>query len=728
MKRWIIFFLLIALYPPDILGDQQLQNTDFVAPQQVKRTNFSKRSTLKAGDSKLYSPLTPKIHRKLWPEFCLQHLLEDPEGCSAWTQDKEGNLQLAFLCKGSSANQTDRKLTCQLDHLIYLIPINYINKKKYCDYAKCTTCNQTVVRALSREEDDSYDDIEYRYFVVYKCGCTGKWWLELDNLDNEDYEIYKGWRFCKSPTIYQNYLEWHHQTYFRHLKNFLVYAEENPQCNCFWPQVDIQAKTISDIAYETLGETFEFSELKLFQETFSPYLIHRSRHGFLTGLLTHAFFYSHYREILFDLDQFCFKEFSPRDYSSINSDLKYLEEEIQEPFLTLYNQCLQKHPHPKIYYERGMVLFHRGENLDSLEDIYKFIAYAENNNYQDLLNSELYLTEGRLLSESLSYDEAIVALTRAIQIDPKNAEAYFERAIAYFETGDFSKALSDYLASGIHPKKIDPKQVGKVNYVTFGQGMALGMITGGQDSLTEFVPSLLGCFRGISRGIWACVSSPIAVSKDIIDCANACLEFIEDNTTRELLCKLVPELQECLKNWRQLEDYAKGKYVGHVIGKYGVDIFIGAGSLKAIQLYRNLRRANALMTLETASISPKLAQEVLAQAAKEEAMRSQLLKSGNLKIQWDKQAKHLPGKHNYQHGKSILEHRDPQKLVNEFAGTGIKTSNSIPGTPGYREIVNFKEHIGYHANRETGEKISTTWGKIHYAKDGVHIVPTLPRK
>jgi hypothetical protein len=25
------------------------------------------------------------------------------------------------------------------------------------------------------------------------------------------------------------------------------------------------------------------------------------------------------------------------------------------------------------------------------------------------------------------------------------------------------------------------------------------------------------------------------------------------------------------------------------------------------------------------------------------------------------------------------------------------------------------------------EEIATTWGKIHYAKDGVHIVPTKPR-
>ena len=37
--------------------------------------------------------------------------------------------------------------------------------------------------------------------------------------------------------------------------------------------------------------------------------------------------------------------------------------------------------------------------------------------------------------------------------------------------------------------------------------------------------------------------------------------------------------------------------------------------------------------------------------------------------------------------------------------------------------MDFGEFIGYAVVREGGEKIPTTWEKIHYAKDGVHIVP-----
>ncbi len=108
--------------------------------------------------------------------------------------------------------------------------------------------------------------------------------------------------------------------------------------------------------------------------------------------------------------------------------------------------------------------------------------------------------------------------------------------------------------------------------------------------MTEFVPSLLSSYRGIGRGLWAFVSSPITFSQDLIDSTFACMEFIRERATPGVLAELVPEIQECRGKWRQLDDGIKGKYIGHVIGKYGVDIFIGAGSVTAIKLYRDLTR------------------------------------------------------------------------------------------------------------------------------------------
>lgn len=697
--------------------------------------------------------LPPKIFKGIWPNFCVHHMQSDPMGCSAWGEDEHHPLNLELYLYGYSHAHIDRELIERLGHLIYFIPTNR-NVKSKCSYGACSSCNQKLLYGVDCSEGDDYEEEDpqsYDYTLLKRCECDGEGnckgckWIEEGVPDS--------WSFCLAPTIYFGYLDWNNKTYFRHLKNLLNYVEKNTDCNCYWPQINQTARIISDQVYDKLKNILDpFYSNELYKH-FSPlydfksnpcqsptcYILvqkyaykdggTRTLHEIISGLLTHAFFYTHYRDILLDFDQFAFTTLPEENYPSINKILIGIEEEIQKNFFVLYTQCLDKHPHPKIYYERGMVLFHRGDILDSLDDIHRFIEFAEKNNYQAFLTSDLYLKEGHLLSESLSYDEAIIALTKAIEKDPKNTEAYFERAFVYFETGNFKMAISDYLASGIHPKQVDLKTVGKLNYITFSQGIALGMVQGGQNSVIEFVPSLLSSCRGISKGLWAFVSNPISLSQDLVESAYACIEFIKDNTTKEMLCKLVPELQECLAKWTQLDDYTKGKYVGHIIGKYGVDIFIGTGSVKVIKLYRNLRKANALMTLETASISPKLAQEVLDQAVKEEAIRNKILKSGNLKIQWDKQGKHIKGHKNYipESNKSIFIHNNPQKLINTHAGKGQKMAGNIPGKPGYKELVDFGESIGYFVDKKTGKTISTTWGSIHYAKDGVHIVPRRPR-
>ena len=69
------------------------------------------------------------------------------------------------------------------------------------------------------------------------------------------------------------------------------------------------------------------------------------------------------------------------------------------------------------------------------------------------------------------YEQAIEALSAAIKKDPKNKAAYFHRAAAYFETGNFDEALNDYLRSDkgkafrnqvLRPQQISPKHSLKV--------------------------------------------------------------------------------------------------------------------------------------------------------------------------------------------------------------------------------------------------------------------------
>lgn len=112
------------------------------------------------------------------------------------------------------------------------------------------------------------------------------------------------------------------------------------------------------------------------------------------------------------------------------------------------------------------------------------------------------------------------------------------------------------------------------------------------------------------------------------------------------------------------------------------------------------------------------------------------IRKGDLKITEAKQGKHIVGHRNYEElvmrGKnpSIFEHTDPQKLLTEYGGTGVKgwrCFETVIGFDGYVEIVDFKQFIGYSVEELTGIKTATTMGKIHYAKDGAHIVPFVKR-
>lgn len=135
-----------------------------------------------------------------------------------------------------------------------------------------------------------------------------------------------------------------------------------------------------------------------------------------------------------------------------------------------------------------------------------------------------------------------------------------------------------------------------------------------------------------------------------------------------------------------------------------------------MKLYRELKKTNNLLTFEALATSKKNKTLIALEATKRAQTRKEILQQANLKIQWDKQGKHLQAHKNFQKNKSILEHPDPQKLAHDFCGKGIKIGNQQAGTAGYQEIVDFKEFIGHSVHPDTGKKTATNWGKIHYAK------------
>ena len=413
------------------------------------------------------------------------------------------------------------------------------------------------------------------------------------------------------------------------------------------------------------------------------------------------------------------------EYSKNMSVIEAAQARIDDIYRFIFDKCINNHSWSGSFYCRGLLNFHEGYFIDAFDDVSEYLKSPKQKGKDGPLPAEVYFYKGMLESEIGAYAAAVESLSKVIKENSENREAYFERAVAYYELGEFDLSLEDYLASGIRPS---PIREGSLDMISFSLGMTTGILKGGAQAGIEFIPSLLSSLQGIGHGLWVFAQDPVQVSVELVQSAQACISFVKNNTAQETLEKIVPELRELFEQWDQLGDVEKGEIAGHIIGKYGVDIFASAGIVKGMKLYRDLRKANNLLTFEAMAISERNRALIKLESARRAQARREILRHGNLKIQWDKQGKHIPGHKNFESkNRSILEHPDPQKLANDFCGKGIKVGNQQPGTAGYQEIVNFGEFIGYSVDRDTGEKIATSWGKIHYAKDGVHIVPTKPR-
>ena len=398
-------------------------------------------------------------------------------------------------------------------------------------------------------------------------------------------------------------------------------------------------------------------------------------------------------------------------------------EKIDDQFREIFLWCLENHQPEGIAFNGALEDFLSGDFDRAIQHIQELIDRLDKNEF-DLI-AKLYMLKGRVQNETGRYADAIVNLTEAIGKNPAMKDAYFDRAVAYFELGQFERAIQDYLGSGLHPTI-------PTNPMEWGLGIAAGLAAGGAGSLADFFPSLLGTLRGVSNGLWALANHPLNTSQEFISAVQTMVSYLQTHSVSDAAQDMVPEIRTLIQRGDQLSGFEKGRLMGQAIGKYGTDILLAKYGTAGLKAYCELKKANQLMTLE-ALASPEQKQLIMAEATKRWATREQAVKNGNLTINLDKQGKHIEGHKNYMNlvrnneHPSILTHPDPEMLVREYAGTGFKITGKIPGEAGYKEIVNFGEVIGYNVHLVTGVRTITSWGKIHYAKKGAHIVPTIPR-
>ncbi len=403
--------------------------------------------------------------------------------------------------------------------------------------------------------------------------------------------------------------------------------------------------------------------------------------------------------------------------------------DVGDLFLDLYNNCILNHHNYRSVFERGKIYFDRGHVEACLVDMTDLLnAGMADDLLKDIKPTDLLITKAQACLEIGEYEKAIEALSDVIKKDPKNKEAYFHRAAAYFETGRFDEALKDYLLSD--KGKGMPKSTFEATK-EFTSALLINVCQGAAESAIDFVPSLCSSAYGFGETLWAVHPLNPQSLENTSQFASACYEMAEcvadycQNVDWQTVEGYVDQVKTLGERFDNLSDLEKGELIGYTIGKYGVDLFAGGAVVKSVSTYRKLRTANRLCTLEAMAVSNANKEAVVTSSLKHASERESFFK--NVKLEWDKQNKHVIGKHNYQPGKSIFEHPNAEDLLKKYSGKGKPVRGNF-GESGYQEIINFEEFIGYNICDQTGEKIPTTWGKIHYSKNKAHIVPTRPKQ
>lgn len=397
-------------------------------------------------------------------------------------------------------------------------------------------------------------------------------------------------------------------------------------------------------------------------------------------------------------------------------------------FLDLYNNCVLNHHNYHSVFERGKIHFDRGNIEACLIDMTDLInAGMVDDLIKEIKPTDLLITKAQALLEVGEYEKAIESLSDLIKKDPKNKEAYFHRAAAYFELGNFDEALKDYLSS--NKGREMPKSTFEATK-EFTSALVSSVCHGAAEAAVDFVPSVCSSAYGLGETLWAVNPINPQSIENINQFASACYEMAEcvvdycKNLDWETVDGYVDQVKTLYERFDQLNDSERGELIGYTVGKYGVDLFAGGAVVKSISTYRTLRNANRICNLESMAISNANKEVIVASSLKHASEREAFFK--NVKLEWDKQNKHIVGKHNYEPGKSIIEHADPESLITKFAGKGKPINKDLPGNPNYRELIDFGEHIGIWKDKEGLISLPTTKGHIHYSKRGAHIIPAHP--
>jgi tetratricopeptide (TPR) repeat protein len=385
--------------------------------------------------------------------------------------------------------------------------------------------------------------------------------------------------------------------YFPFFKEYLVYCSQNPLCKCFWPERYQKAVAINNLAYRFL---YSLAEQKLILNSFSSYWVSKeirfdrkgrfygkeyypSSHGMASSLTSYLFFYSHYHQMLRDIVlSIETHALDPLQIIVARDQVYQTLEQLRAQFLLLYTHCLNIHPHPTIYFERSRLWMEAGEIDKAIQDLQEMIALSTTDNFRsyNLVTTSVYQRLGEAHASLGINEKALEAFSQALEMDPKNGEAQFLRAAAYFEMGNFEGAIADYLLSN---KKEELLQVPCKTSADFKEALQTGM----QSGIKEALP-------GVQKAFWVALEEGIS-SEALQLFANGCDEIGRAFFLgQQMLDNLPQEVQSLFSSYALLGDAEKGERIGYAIGKYGLSLFAQSQSIKQFEAFKRLQEANRL--------------------------------------------------------------------------------------------------------------------------------------
>jgi tetratricopeptide (TPR) repeat protein len=453
-----------------------------------------------------------------------------------------------------------------------------------------------------------------------------------------------------------------------------------------------------------------------------------------------------------------------RNEQQYKSAIQILDE-LPSKIVPLYRQALNTciHNIQSTLYQRGLIYSLEGQWELALTEIRKLIESVKTTR----LTSEIYQACGEACLEVNFFHEAIDALTTAIEKNPQNKEAHFLRASAYFETGNFEEALKDYLTSDRGSGMVTRSFVSK----EFTTSLLTSTCEGAIDGAIEFIPSLCHTVYGLGRTLWITAQQPLESAQLF---SSACYEMGESivdyckTVDQETLNGYVDQIKALYERYDVLSEAEKGELIGYTVGKFGVDLFAGAGIVKCVSKYKALKNANRACNMEAMLLTQNEDRAVITYALKHASERDAYLK--NVPYNFNAHNKHVLGHNDCDGLRSIWNHPDPEGLLRKVAGKGnpergilaavpagndvnsltlkgnsekslrngiLQTPYSqeeksqagiagILGQSGYKETVDFGEYIGTWKSVDGKTQMPTTRGTIHYGKKGAHIVPSNP--